>query len=164
MRTIMLLLVAIFSFSATAAQYNYPLTNTVDSNDTYFGVTYKDPFRWLENTKQPETVSWFKQQANYTDSILNNLNGRDALISEWEQMDGQFPSLITDRVYENGRIFYRKTTSAAIVGKIYFRESMNGSEQLLFDPTAYLPGKMLSVQSFTPSYNGKMLAIEIVEQ
>jgi prolyl oligopeptidase len=156
--------IALIFCSQSFAQYMYPPTKMVDSSNTYFGVTYKDPYRWLEYTKQPEAETWFKQQATYTDSVLNNINGRDELIAEWEQMDAQFPSLITNRVYENGRIFYRKTTSAANVGKIHYREGMNGTEQLLFDPTAYIPGKTLSVQSFTPSYDGKKLAINYAEQ
>ena len=51
-------------------QYHYPATKTVDSSDTYFGVTYKDPYKWLENMKDQQVVSWFKQQANFSDSIL----------------------------------------------------------------------------------------------
>ncbi len=50
------------------------------------------------------------------------------------------------------------------VGKIYYREGINGSEQLLFDPTAYMKGKTLSVRSFIPSYDGKKLAIEYTEK
>ena len=65
------------------AQYNYPDTKTVDSSDTYFGVTYKDPYRWLEYLKNPEVSQWFKSQAEYSDAILNKINSRDQLISEW---------------------------------------------------------------------------------
>ena len=42
------------------AQYNYPSTEAVDSSDTYFGVTYKDPYRWLENLKDSNVVTWFR--------------------------------------------------------------------------------------------------------
>ncbi len=109
MKKLIPLFIAICFFSETSGQYVYPPTKTVDSSNTYFGVTYKDPYRWLEYIKQPGATAWFKQQATYTDSVLNNINGRDELIAEWEQMDAQFPSLISGRVYENGRIFYRKT-------------------------------------------------------
>ena len=78
---------SVLIFTTTCnAQYHYPPTKTVDSSDTYFGVTYKDPFQWLENMKDPEVVSWFKQQANFSDSILNKISGRDELIAEWKKL------------------------------------------------------------------------------
>ncbi len=48
-------------FSVASPQYIYPLTKTVDSSDTYFGVTYKDPYRWLEYRKTPDAETWFRQ-------------------------------------------------------------------------------------------------------
>jgi prolyl oligopeptidase len=163
MKKIGIFFFAIIFFSSTVAQVGYPPSKTVDSNNIYFGVTYRDPYRWLEYMKQPATAAWFKQQAAYADSMLSNLNGRNELITEWEAVDKQFPSLNSDRVYENGRIFYRKTTSAASVGKIYYREGLNGKEELLFDPTTYIPGKTISVQEFSPSHDGRKLAIEYAE-
>ena len=90
------------------AQYKYPASKTVDSSDTYFGVTYKDPYRWLEYIKEPEVEAWFKQQSDYTNNILNNLKGRDELIAEWKKLDKLQPPRINSRSYQNGRIFYRK--------------------------------------------------------
>ena len=57
------------------AQFNYPITKTVDSSNTYFGITYKDSYRWLENMKNPEVENWFRQQAKFTNNILENITG-----------------------------------------------------------------------------------------
>ncbi|MBA3662560.1 MAG: S9 family peptidase [Gammaproteobacteria bacterium] len=164
MKTFITIFFACTLFFSVSAQYHYPPTKTVDSSDTYFGVTYHDPYRWLEYIEKPEVETWFKQQATYTDSILNTLNGRDSLIAEWKRMDKLRPAVVNTFSYENGRLFYRKTLPGENVGKIYYREGMNGSEQLLFDPIVYIPGKTLSVQSITPSYDGKKLAITYAEQ
>ena len=164
MKTITALLLTLVLFFSASAQYSYPSTKTVDSSDTYFGVTYHDPYRWLEYIETPEVATWFKQQSTYTDSILNTLNGRDELIAEWKELDKLRPAVISDFSYENGRLFYRKTMPGENVGKIYYRESVNGNEQLLFDPTSYMPGKTLSVQFISPSYDGKKLAIAYSEQ
>ena len=144
---------------ATNAQYQYPATRTVDSVDTYFGVAYKDPYRWLEYIEQPEVNTWFNDQANYANSILNSLQGRDELIAEWKQLDKLQPARIRSVFYENGRLFYRKTLPGENVSKLYFREGMNGKEMLLFDPKAYRPGTTLTISSATPSYDGKKIAI-----
>jgi len=62
-------------------QLNYPPTRTVDASDTYFGTTYKDPYRWLENLKDKDVADWFKAQAELTDGLLAKIPGRDALKS-----------------------------------------------------------------------------------
>jgi prolyl oligopeptidase len=158
-KLITFLVVTLAGFQTSFGQYNYPPTKTVDVSDTYFGVTYYDPYRWLEDFKDPEVVSWFKEQAEYSDSILNRIPGRDELIAEWKMLDKLQPPRINGRKYENGRIFYRKTMPGENFGKLYYREGMNGEEQLLFDPTTYISGKSLSLESALPSYDGKKILI-----
>src|SRR5579872_3597943 len=121
MKKLLFLAICLSGYSSFA-QLKLPATKTVDSTDTYFGVTYKDPYRWLEHMKDPDVVSWFRQQADYSKSILNNLTGRDELIAEWKQLDKLQPARIRERVYMNGRIFYRKTLPGQSVGKLYYRQ------------------------------------------
>ena len=164
MKKIINVLVA-FSFCYVSfGQPTLSATKTVEAADTYFGVTYKDPYRWLEAIETPEVATWFKQQADYTNSILNKLNGRDELIAEWKRLDKLQPPRIRSVIYENGRIFYRKTLAGENIGKLYFREGMNGKETLLFDPGNYIPGKTLTMSSAVPSYDGKKIAIGYSEQ
>ena len=163
MRKIIPFFIAIcFSFVAIG-QYVYHPSKTVDSSDSHFGVTYNDPYRWLEYTKQPEAETWFKLQAAYTDSILNNLGGRDQLIAEWKQLEKAQPTYTMDWASKNGRIFYRKILPGENVGKLYYREGIEGKEQLLFNPATYITGKTMSVRRFAPSHDGKILAIAYME-
>jgi prolyl oligopeptidase len=157
-------LVSVLLFFGSYAQYNYPKSKITDSIDVYFGTTYHDYYRWLEYIEKPETETWFKQQANFTDSVLNTLNGRDALIEEWQRMDKLRPAVISSFSYENGRLFYRKTKPGENVGKLYYRQSTQGREELLFDPSAYIKGKTLTMESATPSFDGKQVAIAYSEQ
>lgn len=164
MKKIILFCVTVSLVLSSFAQYSYPPSKTVKSSDTYFGVTYEDPYRWIENIEQPEVVSWFKQQAEFSNSILNNLNGRDELIAEWKRLDKLQPPRINSLIYENGRIFYRKTMPGENISKLYFREGLKGKEELLFDPKTYIQGKTLTISSALPSYDGKKIAIEYSEQ
>ncbi|HEY4874909.1 MAG TPA: prolyl oligopeptidase family serine peptidase [Puia sp.] len=159
MRKFITLAIASCCFLSSFAQYNYPATKTVDSSNTYFGVNYKDPYRWLENFKDSAVVIWFRQQADLSNSILNKISGRDELIAEWKMLDKLQPPRINGRDYENGRIFYRKTMPGENVAKLYYREGLNGQEQLLFDPITYIKDKKLSIQSILPSYDGKKIII-----
>src|SRR5262245_27591186 len=126
------------SFIATSlafGQWNYPPTKTVDIQDTYFGKAYSDPYRWLENLKDKEVESWFRSQAQLTDSVLQKIPGRDALAKEWLALDQMQPASFTDISFEGNRVFYKKTLGGENVGKLFFREGWTGSETLLFDPT-----------------------------
>jgi len=164
MKKITFILVLAFAMHLKGiAQYNYPPTKIVDSTDTYWGVAYKDPYRWLENIKNPIVEDWFKQQANLTNSILNNITGRDELIAEYKRLDKLQPPKITGRQFEGGRIFYKKTIPGEKVGKLYYRNGMAGQEILLFDPSNFIVGKTLTIQNTLPSYDGKKIIIAYSE-
>ena len=164
MKKIITLIVSLNFIFASFGQPTLPATKTVDASDTYFGVTYKDPYRWLESIDKPEVATWFKLQADYTNSVLNKLKGRDELIAEWKQLDKLQPPRIGSITHENGRIFYRKTMPGENVGKLYFRQGIDGKESLLFDPKSYIKGKTLTIDAAVPSYDGKKIAIGYSEQ
>src|SRR5215470_9057105 len=75
-----------------ADQLPYPPSKTVDAADTYFGTTYKDPYRWLEDLKNKDVADWFKAQATLTDSVLSKIPARDALAEEWLKLDSLRPA------------------------------------------------------------------------
>ena len=50
--------------------------------DTYFGKSVADPYRYLENLKDPDVVAWMKVQADYTRAVLDAIPQRKALLAE----------------------------------------------------------------------------------
>lgn len=148
----------------SAQPYRYPATKTVDASDTYFGVTYKDPYRWLENTSSPEVNDWIKQQADYTNSILSTLAGRDELVAEWKAIDKKQVVQTGPIDFINGRLFYYKKMPGEKVRKLYFRNGLySGQEVLLFDPLAFKKGKTFSISDAVPSPDGKKIIINLQE-
>jgi len=141
------------------AQWRYPATKTVGAEDTYFGRTYKDPFRWLEDLKDKEVEAWFKAQADLTDGLLAKIPGREALVDEWMALYKLEPASYSAINYENGRVFYKKTLGGENVGKLYFREGWNGGEKLLFDPGTYKTGVVTTIESIVPSWDGKHVVL-----
>src|SRR3954470_316213 len=91
------------------APWSYPPTKTGDAEDAYFGKTYKDPYRWLENLKDKEVETWFKAQADLTEGLLTKIPGREALVNEWMALDKLKPAAYSAINYEHGRVFYKKT-------------------------------------------------------
>jgi prolyl oligopeptidase len=150
--------------SPLQAQWSYPPTKTVDATDTYFGRTYKDPFRWLENLKDQAVEGWFKAQAGMTDGLLGRIPARDKLAAEWMELDKLQPARYSAITFEQGRVFYKKTLGGENVGKLYYREGWKGAEKLLFDPGKFKPavakaGDVTTIQAITPSPDGRHVAL-----
>ena len=164
MKTVVFFLGLCFGTFTLSAQYHYPSTPKIEVNDTLWGTIYKDNFRWLEDMKDPKVVDWFKQQAQLCDSVMHTISGREELMKEWRQLDllqpeGYFPPLEA-----NGRYFFQKMNPNDYVSKVYYRESMDKEDILLFDPVTFIEGKTLSIESMKPSYDGKKLLIGYSEQ
>ena len=140
------------------AQLAYPATRTVDASDTYFGKTYADPYRWLENLQDKEVAAWFKAQATLTDDLLAKIPAREALVKEWTELDKLRPARYGDISFENGRVFYKKTLGGENVGKLFYRDGWTGAEKPLFDPTPYKAGVQTTINSFAPSVDGRLVA------
>lgn len=163
MKLISSLALVIFG-SVALAQFQYPATKTVDTADTYAGTTYKDPYRWLEDLKDPTVAAWFKSQADLTERVLAKIPARAALADEWSRLDKLKPARYTSFDYEHGRLFYKKTLGSENVGKLYMREGWRGPEQLLFDPAKFTPkiakpGDVTTLESVEPSPDGRYVAI-----
>ncbi len=69
-----------------------PAKNVVD---TYWGTPVDDPYRFLEDTKDPAVQAWMKAQADATDAIIAKLPVRDALRKRIAEIDDAVPSVVT---------------------------------------------------------------------
>ncbi len=161
MKRLLFLVLPVLVAMPCHAQLNYPPTKTVDASDAYFGKTYNDPYRWLENLKDKDVEAWFKAQAELTDGQLAKIPGRDALAQEWMALDKLKPAAYRTIRCEHGRFFYKKTLGGENVGKLYFREGRDGAEKLLFDPVTYKTGVITTIRSIVPSWDGKYVAMAL---
>ena len=60
MKTLLLTLIyLILGLGSCKAQYQYPPTKTIDVVETHWGTKINDPYRWIEDIKNPEVVNWF---------------------------------------------------------------------------------------------------------
>ncbi len=164
MKRSIFLLLSVLVCAPCGAEWPYPTTKTVEVEETYFGKSYKDPYRWLEDMKDKEVETWFKAQTELTDGLLAKIPGRDALVEEWMALDKLKPATYSAISYENGRVFYKKTLGGENVGKLYFRERWNGAEKLLFDPGTYKTGVVTTIESIAPSWDGKHVVLGFSSQ
>jgi len=80
MKTIVLAAAALAATAAMAATIPPPpATPTGTDSDTFFGTKVPDPYRWLENGKDPKVEAWSDAQNARTRAYLDALPGRAAL-------------------------------------------------------------------------------------
>jgi len=131
--------------------------------DTYFGTSIVDNYRWMEQVDSPEMKEWLKGQADYTNDVIHRIPGRDSLYNDFVRLDAMRPVLVAGVVRKSGRYFYRKTLPTENVGRLFYRDKINGPEHLLFDPTEGAAGKSISLSFFIPSEDGKRIVLGVAE-
>ena len=128
--------------------------------DTFFGRQIEDPYRWLENIKDPYVLAWLKDQNTYTRSILDKIPDHSRILNRIRELDGKTPpppsSFTLD---ERGRYyFFRSGPDGLPIG--YVRDPKTGKERLLIDPKSLAaPGEVPpKVSAISPSPNGRYIA------
>ena len=80
--------------------------------DHYFGTTVPDPYRWMENDKDPDWLPFLKGQNDHTRAVLNTIPGRDALLRRIQQLSGD--TTATRSVQRaGGKLFYEQRPADA---------------------------------------------------
>lgn len=134
-------------------------------SDTYYGTTIVDPYRALEDLKNPEVGTWMKAQADYTRATLDRIPGRAAILKEIERYGDDTAARVTGAQPNNGDYYYLKRLASDNTQKLYTRQGIGGKETLLIDPDqrAAAPGSHYAIDYFQPSPDNKYVAYGISE-
>jgi prolyl oligopeptidase len=131
--------------------------------ETFFGTVVDDPYRALENDKEPAVAAWMKAQADYARSTLDGLNGYDALRSRIAELDNAASARIgTVHRVRTGAVFFTRRGASDDVFKLYVRDSV-GRESLLADPEEWRKetGQPHAISYFQPSPDGARVLVGI---
>jgi prolyl oligopeptidase len=129
--------------------------------DVHWGTKVDDPYRFLEQVKDPAVVTWMRGQADAADAILNRLPGRQTIFNTLKEKDAVGGTVVSSIYRTAGnRWFYLMRPQGQSQAKLVWRDGVRGEEKLLVDPELITKekGKPHAVQSFYPSPDGKLLA------
>jgi prolyl oligopeptidase len=118
---------------AKAAAPPAPVAKVSVVRDTYFGETVADPYRWMENDKDPAWLPFLKDENAHTRAVLDAIPGRDGLLKRIRELSGDI-ALTTQVQRAGGRLFFQQRPSGADNYKLFVREG--GRDRVLIDPTA----------------------------
>src|SRR6185503_20306496 len=139
-----------------AASVTAPPTRTEDVKDVLFGVEVRDPYRWLEDARQPEVQSWMAAQDAAARAALAALPGRDALLRRFREL--YYLEALSAPVHRGNRYFYTRRHADREKAIVYWREGAQGAERVLLDPNTMSADGSTSLGVWVPTWDGERVA------
>src|SRR5258707_6190925 len=130
---------------------------------TFHGTVVDDPYRDLEDIKNPDVVAWAKSQADYARSQLESIAGYKELRARLAQLDDSRAAVIGGVLRDGkGNLFFTRRGAKDNTFKLYRRDA-NAAETLLIDPDDWQKqtGKPHAINYFSPSPNGELVPFGI---
>jgi len=158
LRAVVVLSVAVAPATAFAADARsrlaYPAARKAAVVDDYNGVKVADPYRWLENADDPETVAWVDQQNALTQSLLDRPD-REAIRNRLKELFN-YPRLSVP-TRRGDRYFYSRNSGLQNQSVLFVREG-TAPERVLLDPNTLSADGTVALSSAMTTRDGSMLA------
>ena len=139
---------------------NYPITAKADSVDTYFGTEVKDPYRWLEDDRSPETEAWVKEQNNVTFGYLDKIPFREGLKNRLEVL-WNYEKLGSP--FKEGNYTYFYKNDGLQNQYVVYRQKGEEEPEVFLDPNTFSEDGTTSLSGLSFTKDGSMAAYLISE-
>ena len=139
----------------------YPQTQKVDSIDNYFGVEVKDPYRWLEDDRSPETSQWVDAQNEITFAYLKNIPYRDKVrerlekLYDYERLSAPFR--------EGDYYYFYKNDGLQNHSVLYRKKELAGDAEVFLDPNTFSKDGTTGLAGISFTKDGSMATYLITE-
>src|SRR5688572_25069683 len=146
-----------------AAAQDLPKFPSKDVPETFFGTVVNDPYRGLENVKDPAVASWMKAHADHAKKTLEGLKGYATLKARVTELDNAVQARIGNvQRPPSGELFFTRRGQKDNTFKLFVR-AKDGKETLLADPDDWQKdtGKPHAINYFAASPDGKHVAFGV---
>ncbi|MEM7370182.1 MAG: prolyl oligopeptidase family serine peptidase [Bacteroidota bacterium] len=134
----------------------YPPTKKVDQIDDYYGTQVKDPYRWLEDDRSPETEAWVKAQNSVSFAYLNQIPTRAAFRQRLEELFN-YPRMSSPRKVGAYYFFY-KNDGLQNQDIIYIQHGLEGTHEVFIDPNKLSDQGTVSISLLSASQDNRYIA------
>jgi prolyl oligopeptidase len=146
----------------------YPATRRDDLVETIHGAQVADPYRWLEDAKDPNVAAWTAAEDTLARDFLSKLPGRDKLAERFKELF-YIESVATPR-HHGTRWFFARRDAGKEKFIVYWREGKTGAgagagggEKVLLDPTTWSADGSAALGVWSVSQDGKHVAYTVKE-
>jgi prolyl oligopeptidase len=132
-------------------------TESEPLEESFYGISVSDPYRYLENLNSERVDQWVKAQNKVANKYLNKLRNKSnasARLERFSYADYKLP-------YHEGKYYFRLMHSDENSGAgLYYQRELNGIPVLLIDPLEISPKDKITLGTFKLSKNSKYLAYQ----
>lgn len=134
----------------------YPKAKKENIVEKFFGMTIKDPYRWMENEESKDLKAWLAEENQVTQTFLNKIPQRDEIKNRLRQLY-DYPKYSTITVVGK-RIIYGYNEGLKNQPVYYIQEGLDGKPEILMDPNQLSEDGTVSVFLNGHSKNNRYLA------
>lgn len=135
----------------------YPHPPRTDVVDDYHGTQVPDPYRWMEDPAHPDLARWLADQDAICQPWLAALPDR----AKWRAAQARLlPGAVSAPAVRQDRLFFHRREPGEQHAKFFVRDP-DGTERVLFDPTAQDPSGLTTLDVATASPAGDKVLIGI---
>lgn len=135
----------------------YPDSRKVDQVDTLWGVEVEDPYRWLEDDRDPEVEQWVIDQNIFTRAYLDAIPEREEIKSRYESLYNYEKIGVPRKI--GGRYYVNKNNGLQNQSVVYVRESLGGEDEVYLDPNALSENGTVTASLGSASKNGEYVVV-----
>lgn len=139
---------------------NYPVTAKIDTVDNYFGTEVKDPYRWLEDDRSPETEAWVKDQNKTTFGYLEKIPFRNDLKNRLEKL-WNYEKLGSP--FKKGDYTYFYKNDGLQNQYVVYRAKGDEDPEIFLDPNTFSEDGTTSLAGLSFTKDGSLAAYLISE-
>ena len=135
---------------------HYPATRRVNHIDTIHGNAIADPYRWLENDRDPEVEAWVAKQAAVAEAYLERVPYRAALLDRLDRVNNY------ERVSKPWRrgdlTFFYRNDGRQNHSVLYVQPDGEAQPRVLIDPNAFSKDGTVALAFAEESPDGTYMA------
>jgi prolyl oligopeptidase len=161
--TLLTALAGVTLAAAADGPMSYPPAATRPVSETLHGVTVVDNYRWMEDDAAPEVKAWVREENALTRKVLDAVSQRPEIARRVGQLLRAETVARYDIQYRSGVVFALKyappkNQSTLVVLPVTLDVS---KERVVLDPTVLDPAGRTTIDFYTPSYDGKYVAVSL---
>jgi prolyl oligopeptidase len=136
----------------------YPEAERAEITENLHGLTVSDPYRWLEDAASEQTESWSAAQDALFEQMRAGWGGREGVHGRIAELTAT--GAVSPPVWRGGRAFLTRRLPEQ-EHPVLLTVDETGAEQVLIDPIALDPAGTTTLDAWSPSPSGRLLAYQV---
>jgi len=156
---LLLVSILVLGIKTINAQLTYPVTKKGTVQDTYFGTTIADPYRWLEDDNSEETKAWVQAQNAVTTDYLSGIPFRNK-VKERLSVLWNYPKYGSPR-QEGAYYYFSKNDGLQNQSVLYRQKGLQGTPEVFLDPNRFSQDGTVALAGLSFSKTARYAAYQI---